>query len=79
MRWLTAGLTFVSAATVAGLVLGILGHGLGPFSATASFSVGIFAALLACFKTPDDQKPFRLTNRRGNGIPPGNGLSPAVF
>src|ERR1700719_4397665 len=53
MRWLTAGLTFVNFATVAGLVFGIVGHGLGPVSASAAFTVGILAAVLAYLKTSD--------------------------
>jgi hypothetical protein len=53
MKWVAAGLTFVSAATVAGLLFGIAARGLGTFTATAAFSVGIVAAILACLRTSD--------------------------
>src|ERR1700726_5206214 len=51
MRWLAAGLTFVNIATLSGLLLGIVGGGLGPVNASAAFSIGIVAGILAWFKT----------------------------
>ena len=53
MRWLAAGLTLVNFATVAGLLFGIVGHGLGRLNASAAFAVGVFAAVLAYLKTSD--------------------------
>ena len=53
MRGLAGGLIFVSFATVAGLLFGIVGHGLTAFIASAAFTVGIFAATLAYLKTTD--------------------------
>jgi hypothetical protein len=55
MRWLAAGVTFVNFATVSGLIFGILGQGLSPFTASAAFTVGIFAAVLAYLRTLDSR------------------------
>jgi len=51
MKWLSAGLTFVNAATVCGLVSGMAARGLGKTSATFSILVGLIVAALAYWKT----------------------------
>jgi hypothetical protein len=56
MRWLSAGLTFVNFTTVTGLIIGIIAGGLSPFCASAAFAVGVFAALMAYFRTSDASK-----------------------
>src|SRR6202171_115249 len=53
MKWLSAGLTFVNFATVAGLFLGMASGGLGPWGATLSLLIGVAAALAAYFTTTD--------------------------
>lgn len=63
MRWVAAGLTLVNFATLAGLIFGITGSGLRPFTAAASFSIGIFAAVLAYLKTSGGRPIARENNR----------------
>ena len=53
MKWLSAGLTFVNFATVAGLFLGMASGGLGPWVAMFSLLIGVAIALAACFTTTD--------------------------
>jgi hypothetical protein len=56
MRWLSAGLTFVNFTTVTGLIIGIIAGGLTPFCAAAAFTVGVFAAVTAYFRTLDTRE-----------------------
>jgi hypothetical protein len=53
MKWLSAGLTLVNFATVAGLFLGMASGGLGPWVAMFSLLIGVAAALAAYFTTTD--------------------------
>ena len=53
MKWLSAGLTFVNFATVAGLFLGMASGGLGPWVAMFSLLIGVAAALAAYLTTTD--------------------------
>src|SRR5256714_7229597 len=53
MKWLSAGLIFVSLSTVIGLILGMIGHGLGTFAALASLLLGGLCAIAAYFETSD--------------------------
>jgi hypothetical protein len=57
MKWLSAGLTFVNAATVCGLLTGMAAHGLGRSSATFSIAVGLIAAAVAYWVTTADAPP----------------------
>jgi hypothetical protein len=57
MRWLSAGLTFVNFATVAGLIAGILTGGLNPFCASIALFVGTLAGIFAYLRTTDPQSP----------------------
>jgi len=56
MKWLSGGLTFVNFATVSGLIFGIVGRGLRPFTASAALTVGAFAAILAWLRTLETDK-----------------------
>src|SRR2546427_628388 len=47
MKWLSAGLTFVNFATIAALILGMIGGGLSQSIALTSLSFGTAAAILA--------------------------------
>ena len=64
MKWLSAGLTFVNAATFCGLLIGMMAHGLGKSSATFSIAVGLIAAAIAFWATaataPSRPKPSEL-------------------
>ena len=51
MRWLSAGLAFVNAATVSGLVLGMIGHGLNKTTAVCAVLAGFVVALFAYRQT----------------------------
>jgi hypothetical protein len=62
MKWLSAGLTFVNSSTVCGLLLGIVGGGLGPFSAFASLVAGCAAAGFAYFKSSDSAEDIATTD-----------------
>ena len=53
MRWIAAGITFVNIATLCGLVFGMIGRGLNPLLATIAFTLGLFAAILACSQIND--------------------------
>ena len=53
MKWLSAGLTFVNFATVAGLFLGMASGGLGPWVAMFSLLIGVAAASAAYLTTTD--------------------------
>ena len=53
MKWLSAGLTFVNFATVAGLFLGMASGGLGPWVAMFSLLIGVATALAAYLATTD--------------------------
>ena len=53
MKWLSAGLTFVNLATILGLVLGIVGHGLNAPIAITSLILGAAAGVLAYVRTTD--------------------------
>ena len=53
MKWLSAGLIFVSLSTVVGLILGMIGHGLSTFAALASLLLGGLCAIAAYFETSD--------------------------
>lgn len=53
MKWLSAGLTFVNATTVGGLLLGTALAGLGPAAAAAAFVFGAIIAVLAFLQTGD--------------------------
>jgi len=63
MKWLSAGVTFVSFSTVCGLILGMVGGGLNPLIAAASvlFGAAIAAYLIAsdgaAFDVLDSPKP----------------------
>ena len=56
MKWLSAGLIFVSLSTVFGVILGILGHGLSTAVAVASLILGGLAATAAYLQTSDPKK-----------------------
>ncbi len=49
MKWFSAGLTFVNIATIAGLILGIVGGGLDPGLAGLALLLGLAAAVYAWF------------------------------
>ena len=53
MKWLSAGLTFVNAATVCGLFIGMIAGGLGVGVAFAALILGFGLALLAYLRTED--------------------------
>ena len=53
MKWLSAGLTFVNFATMAGLFLGMASGGLGPWVAMFSLLIGVATALAAYLTTAD--------------------------
>lgn len=57
MKLLSGGLVFFCVSTVAGLLFGMLGHGLGRTSSTAALIIGAIAALLAGFGTIDPERP----------------------
>lgn len=57
MKWLSAGLTFVNFATVAGLFLGMVNGGLGAWVAMFSLLIGLVLAVAAYFATHDKQIP----------------------
>ncbi len=63
MKWLTAGLTFVNAATVSALLLGMAEGGLGRGVAFVSMFLALIVALLA-FYTTDSGREIALA---GNG------------
>lgn len=56
MKTLSAGLTFVSASTVCGLLLGIAFNGLGPGTAMASLIFGALVAIAAYLRTTDPER-----------------------
>ena len=58
MKWLSAGLTFVSLSTVVGLVLGIIGRGLSTPMAVIALVVSALIAV-AAFQTTIDSKADR--------------------
>ena len=51
MKWFSAGVTLVNVATMAGLILGILGRGLGAGTAGFALILGAAAALWAWIQT----------------------------
>jgi hypothetical protein len=51
MKGLSAGLTFLNCATVAGLLLGMLGSGLNQFNAFAAVILGMLAGVAAYLTT----------------------------
>src|SRR2546423_2966359 len=53
MKWLSAGLIFVSLSTVIALILGMIGHGLTTFTAVTSLVLGGLWATTAHFGTSD--------------------------
>jgi len=53
MKWLSGGLTFVNAATVSALIIGMLARGLGKGSAWLSLIIGLIAAFAAFVATHD--------------------------
>jgi len=57
MKWLTAGLTFVNASTVAALLAGMIGRGLSGPVAVASALVGLIAAYFA-YRVTDDSPSY---------------------
>ena len=59
MKWLSAGLTFVNLSVVCGLLLGIIGHGLNPLSASLALICGAAFALAAWLGTSDPDKQDR--------------------
>jgi len=64
MKWFSAGLTFVSVATVAGLILGILGGGLDEGFAALALILATAAAIWAWIET----SPFVI--RKKASVPP---------
>ena len=66
MKWLAGGLTFVNAATVAALLLGIVGGGLSRGIVVAAMILGVVAAVLAWWGTADDRT--RSTDENGDGV-----------
>ncbi|MEN3369921.1 MAG: hypothetical protein V7609_2064 [Verrucomicrobiota bacterium] len=64
MKWLSAGLTFVNAAAVCGLLTGMAARGLGKSSAIFSIAIGLVAAAVAYWVTvadaPSAPKPSEL-------------------
>src|ERR1051325_9509470 len=53
MKWLSAGLIFVSLSTLSSVLLGILGRGLGTTSAVVSLLLGAVLAIAAYLQTSD--------------------------
>lgn len=51
MKWLSAGLALVNAATVSGLVLGMIGHGLNRTTAVCAVLAGLIVAIFAYRQT----------------------------
>jgi hypothetical protein len=56
MKWLSAGLTFVNLSVVCGLLLGMVGHGLNPLSASVALMCGFAFAFAAWLGTSDPGK-----------------------
>ena len=56
MKWLSAGLTFVNLSVVCGLLLGMVGHGLNPLSASLALICGTAFAVAAWLGTSDPDK-----------------------
>jgi hypothetical protein len=54
IKWLSAGLTFVNAATICGLLSGMVAQGLGKSSAILSITVGLIGAAIAFWVTAAD-------------------------
>src|SRR5690242_19173913 len=59
MKWLSAGLTFVNLSVVCGLVLGMIGNGLNPLSASLALICGFAFAVAAWLATSDSGKQRR--------------------
>ena len=55
MKWLAAGLTFVNAATLAALLLGMIASGLSRGIVIVSFIAALIAAVFAWWGTADDR------------------------
>ena len=58
MKWLSAGLIFVSLSTVFGLILGMIGRGLSMPVAITSLVLGGLAAAAACVQTSDPERNY---------------------
>ncbi len=69
MKWLAAGLMLVNAATVSGLVFGILSRGLTPANTSAAFSLGVFAAILAYFGVFDSKITSNVLDSANPALP----------
>ena len=59
MKWLSAGVTFVNLSVVCGLILGMVGHGLNPLSASLALICGFAFAIAAWLGTSDPGKHSR--------------------
>jgi hypothetical protein len=59
MKWLAAGLAFVNASTVYGLLLGMLTHGLNKKTAVCAVVVGFVVAIFAYRQTQGTPKPIQ--------------------
>ena len=68
MKWLSAGLAFVNAATVYGLLLGIIGHGLNKTTAVCAVLVGFVVAIFAYRQTQVAPEPMKAATDEGNAI-----------
>lgn len=63
MKWLAAGLIFVNAATICGLLVGFAGGGLHPGSAALALIVGLLLALAAGLTTNDPANARKIDNQ----------------
>ena len=68
MKWLSAGLAFVNASTVYGLVLGMIGHGLNKTTAVCAVFVGSVVAIFAYRHTQAPPGPTTAATDEANAI-----------
>ena len=68
MKWLSAGLAFVNAATVSGLLLGMIGHGLNKTTAVCAVLVGCIVAIFGYRQTQSATAPANVAPEEGNAI-----------
>ncbi|MEY2497238.1 MAG: hypothetical protein QOD12_794 [Verrucomicrobiota bacterium] len=68
MKWLSAGLAFVNAATVYGLLLGMIGHGLNKTTAVCAVLAAGVVAVFAYRQTQRATAPADDVPEKGNAI-----------
>jgi hypothetical protein len=68
MKSLSAGLAFVNAATVSGLVLGMIGHGLNKTTAVCAVLAGFVVAIFAYRQTQATTGPVKTATDEGNAL-----------